>query len=135
MTAPLPDHIGPDTPLRLARAAEIAFPGGGMTAAGLRREAARGNLVIERIAGKDFVSIAAISAMREKCRLGQRAPASTSRMTTQDAPAFGSSAMEASELALAAARASAEKLMKSSPRTSSITIPRRDKAEKAPPMS
>jgi hypothetical protein len=34
----------PDTPLRLAQAAEQAFPGGGMTASGLRREAARGTL-------------------------------------------------------------------------------------------
>ena len=31
-------------PLRLKTAAELAFPLGGMTASGLRKEAARGNL-------------------------------------------------------------------------------------------
>lgn len=34
--------ITDDTPLRLAHAAELAFPGGGMTASGLRKEAAKG---------------------------------------------------------------------------------------------
>jgi hypothetical protein len=41
--------IDRDAPLRLAQAAEIAFPGGGMTASGLRRETGRGRLMIERI--------------------------------------------------------------------------------------
>ena len=54
------DEIGPDTPLRLREAAQIAFPNGGMTESGLRREAKRGNLTIERIAGKDFTTLAAI---------------------------------------------------------------------------
>ncbi len=57
-----------DAPLRLARAAEIAFPDGSMTASGLRKEAARGRLVIERIAGKDYTSLAAIADMRVACR-------------------------------------------------------------------
>jgi hypothetical protein len=106
-----------------------------MTAAGLRREHARGNLQIERIAGKDFVSLAAISVMREKCRLNQKALASTSKTTTPDAPASGSSETEPDALALAAAKASAERLMKGLPPTSSIIIPRRDKGEKARPTS
>ena len=41
--------IGHDQPLRLAVAAALAFPDGSMTASGLRREAARGRLVVERI--------------------------------------------------------------------------------------
>ena len=41
--------IGLDTPLRLDVAAKAAFPFGDMTASGLRREAQRGRLVIERI--------------------------------------------------------------------------------------
>jgi hypothetical protein len=49
---PTRDEIAADTPLRLAVAAEIAFPGSGTTASGLRREGARGRLVIERIAGR-----------------------------------------------------------------------------------
>ena len=36
----IPKDIGLDTPLRLDVAARVAFPGGGMTASGLRREAA-----------------------------------------------------------------------------------------------
>src|SRR5262245_50347109 len=68
MKPAVPNDIGPDTPLRLDMAARVAFPGGGMTASGLRREAARGRLTIERIAGKDFTTLAAIAIMREKCR-------------------------------------------------------------------
>jgi hypothetical protein len=60
--------IGPDTPLRLSDAVKIAFPAGGMTVAGLRREIGRGNLVVERIAGKQFTTLDDIRAMREKCR-------------------------------------------------------------------
>lgn len=59
----------PNTPLRLAEAVRLAFPHGGMTVSGLRREALRGRLAIERIAGKDFTTLAAIEAMREKCRV------------------------------------------------------------------
>lgn len=58
-----------ETPLRLKDAAEIAFPGGGMTPSGLRREALRGTLVIERVAGKDYVTLKAIAEMRGKCRV------------------------------------------------------------------
>jgi hypothetical protein len=38
----------------------LAFPDGSMSASGLRREAARGRLVIERIAGKDYTTLANI---------------------------------------------------------------------------
>jgi hypothetical protein len=58
-----------DAPLRLADAIEIAFPRGGITVSGLRKEAAKGRLIIERIAGKDFVTLAAINAMRAACRV------------------------------------------------------------------
>src|SRR5436190_23250434 len=44
--------VGPDTPLRLADAVRLAFPHGGMSPSGLRREASRGRLAIEKIAGK-----------------------------------------------------------------------------------
>jgi hypothetical protein len=50
---PIHGDVGDDTPLRLAVAAATAFPDGSMTASGLRRECARGRLVIERIAGRD----------------------------------------------------------------------------------
>jgi hypothetical protein len=57
------------TPLRLKIAAERAFPGGGMTASGLRREADRGRLIVERIAGKDYTTMQAIADMRKLCRV------------------------------------------------------------------
>jgi len=60
--------ITPDTPLRLADAAKIAFPMGGMSVAGLRRERDRNRLVTERIAGKEFTTLAHIERMRELCR-------------------------------------------------------------------
>src|SRR5580693_1794997 len=63
------DSISPDVPLRLSIAAALAFPDGSLTAAGLRREAARGRLVIERIAGKDYTTLANIERMREQCRV------------------------------------------------------------------
>ena len=61
--------VDPNLPLRLCTAAAIAFPDGSMSASGLRREAARGRLVIERVAGKDFVTLTAIEEMRKLCRV------------------------------------------------------------------
>src|SRR4249919_2116176 len=71
---PPPEKITPDTPLRLGIAAALAFPDGSMTASGLRREAERGRLVIERVAGKDFTTLANIERMRELCRVQTRVP-------------------------------------------------------------
>jgi hypothetical protein len=71
---PSRDEIGPGTPLRLAVAAGLAFPDGTMTASGLRREAARGRLLIERIAGKDYTTLANIERMRELCRVEAKVP-------------------------------------------------------------
>jgi hypothetical protein len=44
--------IAPDAPLRLVIAATIAYPDGSMTASGLRKEALRGRLAIERVQAK-----------------------------------------------------------------------------------
>src|SRR5262249_16168938 len=73
-SVPAPEHVTRDTPLRLGVAASIAFPDGSMTAAGLRREAARGRLIIERIAGKDYTTLAEIGRMRELCRVKLKVP-------------------------------------------------------------
>src|SRR5215207_5065660 len=43
-----------------------------MTASGLRREGARGRLVIERIAGKDYTTLTNIERMRELCRVQRK---------------------------------------------------------------
>ncbi|MGA8584448.1 MAG: excisionase [Roseiarcus sp.] len=67
--SPLKLAVDNDAPMRLADAIEIAFPRGGITVSGLRKEAAKGRLIIERIAGKDFVTLAAINAMRAECRI------------------------------------------------------------------
>ena len=71
---PTRDEIGPTTPLRLGVAAALAFPDGSMTASGLRRESARGRLVVERIAGKDYTTLANIDRMRELCRVQAKVP-------------------------------------------------------------
>jgi hypothetical protein len=62
-------YVEADVPLRLHVAAKRAFPDGTMTASGLRREAKRGRLVIERIAGKDYTTLANIERMRKLCQL------------------------------------------------------------------
>jgi hypothetical protein len=63
------ENVSPTTPLRLSVAAALAFPDGSMSPSGLRREAARGRLEIERIAGKDYTTLAAIEHMRQLCRV------------------------------------------------------------------
>jgi hypothetical protein len=63
------DNIDPDEPLRLKDAIKFGFPHGGMTVSGLCKEAARGRLVIEKIANKNFTSLRAIGEMRKLCRV------------------------------------------------------------------
>jgi hypothetical protein len=71
------DRVTSDAPLRLSVAAKLAFPDGSMTASGLRREAARGRLQVERIAGKDYTTLEAIKRMRELCRVQAKEPGCT----------------------------------------------------------
>jgi hypothetical protein len=73
---PLAGQLDPDAPLRLSIAASVAFPDGSMTVSGLRREGHRGKLIVERIAGKDYTTLAHIARMRDLCRVEQRAPIS-----------------------------------------------------------
>jgi hypothetical protein len=75
---PARDEIKPDTPLRLSVAAALVFPDGSLTASGLRREGARGRLLIERIAGKDYTTLANIERMRELSRVEVKGPVSIS---------------------------------------------------------
>ena len=63
------DNIHPDDPLRLKDAIKHGFRHGGMTVSGLKREAAKGRLVIERIANKDFTTLRSIQEMRDQCRV------------------------------------------------------------------
>lgn len=120
----LPDreNITETTALRLDVAAAMAFPDGSIGRSGLRREAARGNLEIMRIAGKDYTTLKAIEGMIEKCRAPARGPdpgveagaaavrrlrkeEERARIAELEAKAAGFNS--ARELALAALRASA----------------------------
>src|SRR5437588_11123016 len=73
-TLPSRGEISSETPIRLSVAAALAFPDGSMTVSGLRRECARGRLVIERIAGKDYTTLANIERMRQLCRVEAKVP-------------------------------------------------------------
>jgi hypothetical protein len=110
--------ITDDTPLRLSIAAQLAFPGGGMTASGLRREAQRGRLVIERIAGKDYTTMAHIRRMRDLCRVNHPLPASTSDVPEVIAMQAGSSLIAAGKSAQERAKQTSERLRRRSPPTS-----------------
>jgi hypothetical protein len=61
--------ISDDTPPRLDIAVKAAFPAGGITVAGFRKEIAKGRLDVELIAGKLFTTLGAIARMRERCRV------------------------------------------------------------------
>jgi hypothetical protein len=98
-----------DEPLRLDVAAKLAFPDGSMTASGLRKENAKGRLVIERIAGKDYTTLNDIKDMRKLCRL-ERVPAYGSsqqdglNMESSSNARFGSYETEQESAALVSAR-------------------------------
>jgi hypothetical protein len=110
VTIPSPDQIGPDTPLRLDVAAAVAYPDGSMSGSGLRLEAGRGRLVIERTAGKDYTTLRHIEAMRGLCRRTEKArgcgcaePAAT-MPAASPTPLPGSSRTADTSVALAAAQ-------------------------------
>ena len=118
------DQIADDTPLRLNVAAALAYPDGSMTASGLRREAARGRLAIERTAGKDYTTLGAIRTMRDLCRreargqdCGSGERAATEGPASRTAPC-GSSETETIKRAQAAARMIVQELKGHSPNTS-----------------
>ena len=118
----LPSDLSLTTPIRLSIAAKLSFPDGSMTASGLRREAKRGHLVVKRIAGKDYTTLAAIDRMRELCRLEAKAPDCISAVrdvTKRDAThRSGSSATETVRQAQAALRMTLAELNEPSQHTS-----------------
>src|SRR5262245_49801567 len=116
-------EIGPDTPLRLRTAVKVAFPDGGMGVAGLRREAAKGHLAIETIAGKQFTTLRAIEEMRRQCRdnpkvQGCGSNQSERKMENSANARHGLSVMERARLARAALEENARTLNVRSPNTS-----------------
>lgn len=115
------DEITDTTPLRLDVAAALAFPDGSMGASGLRREAAKGRLAVERIAGKDYTSLQAIEKMRELCRVPPKAPACGSAPRAATPPSesrtrpHGSSSTVDDSIPLASALMIAKALKEHSP--------------------
>lgn len=88
-----------DTPMRLEFAARIAFPDGSIGLRGLRREAAKGRLNIEVIAGKQYTTLADIDEMRKLCRVPAKARTSpggklVTRQASSTPEPSGSSEME-----------------------------------------
>ena len=77
-------EIAADTPLRLVEAVRVAFPAGGMTVSGLRKEIERGRLVVEMIAGKQFTTLANIAEMRRLCRVAPKATVDRTRASNAD---------------------------------------------------
>jgi len=97
--------VDADAPLRLSKAAAIAFPDGSMTKSGLRREAARGRLAIQRIAGKDYTTLRAIGEMVKLCTVEAKQPVPRSDDPRAERQRSLESAMTAeTEAALALAR-------------------------------
>jgi hypothetical protein len=87
------------TPLRLEVAARIAFPDGSMSVGALRRLIKAGQLTVEVIAGKQYLTLQAIEEMRTKCRVTAKDHKSGSENTTtadrqSGASATGSTASE-----------------------------------------
>jgi hypothetical protein len=113
----------PDTPLRLAAAAKIAFPDGGVTASTLRREAQRGRLVIYNIGNKQFTTLGDIERMKEKCRVDPVEPGYGSGQhskakTVSPAKPHGLSGTAGASAARAALLKTARELKGRSPTTS-----------------
>lgn len=66
----VPDRsdVTDETPLLLDIAARLAFPDGSVSGLALKSAASREELVVERIAGRLYTTLAAIREMRIKCR-------------------------------------------------------------------
>ena len=106
--------VSKDAPLKLALAAKLAFPDGSMSASGLRREARKGRLVVERIAGKDYTTVEAIEEMRKLCRIDRRASDYGFEGEEAQRNQPGSSVMDQGKYALDAAFLTAKRLKESS---------------------
>jgi hypothetical protein len=107
-----------------------------MTVSGLRAEARRGRLIIERIAGKDYTTLANILAMRQLCQLEPKVHGCISEAAGQTGFRPGSSwtvTVDDTKKAQAAARAIVRELSEpSKPTSPTSTSPRRPEMRKIP---
>lgn len=110
---PCPPGIHLDTPLLLAKAVAIAFPGGSLKPSTLMTEHRRGNLALEKVGGRWFVTLRDIQEMRKKCRVVVNRPDFGSGNEPVARP-YTSSSTEAERSARAAALMRAERLKKRS---------------------
>jgi hypothetical protein len=129
---------GLDTPLRLEQAVKLAFPFGGMTVSGLRRERDRGTLATEKIAGKEFTTLRNVEEMRVKCRAQLKGPdygsnlkSATTRGGSSGKPP-GSSETERRRSARAALEQNAKALSKHLLNTLPRNTPSRETADVIP---
>lgn len=72
LNVPDRSEVQEDTPLRLEVAAALAFPDGGVSASGLRRERDNGRLVTFFVANKEFTTLEAVKRMIEACTVATR---------------------------------------------------------------
>ena len=130
--------LTPTTPLRLEKAAQLAFPDGSISASTLRRMIVAGKLDAELIAGKYFVTLAAIGEMRNRCRVQAKVPASGYSPHAGTKPvgpsnrACGASETGDSSEALASARAILRTLKAPSETTSPASTERLESASVIP---
>lgn len=113
LTFPCPPGVSLDTPLRLSKAVAIAFPDGALKPSTLMTEHQRGNLELEKIGGRWFVTLRAIMEMRKKCRVVVNRPGFGSESEQAVRP-YTLSSTEAERSARAAALMRAERLKKRS---------------------
>jgi len=120
---------GRTAPLRLSVAARLAFPDGSMSDSALRRLIVSGQLEAEFIAGKYYVTLAAIEEMRGRCRVNRK---------DQDLPSTvegtGLSATEEKTVALDAMNMTAKLLRQNLQNTSSRSMTRKRPSAKVNPM-
>jgi hypothetical protein len=126
MSALLPRIIvDNDTPQRLG----VVAAQFGLTAAALRTEAQRGRLVIARVAGKDWTSVAEVQRMFGLCRVTREALTCGSDQPASERAAaiarYGSSETPDTSAALASAWASVKRLRRRSPTISPANMHRR----------
>jgi len=129
MTRAIADLLD-DDPITLDEASRLVLRGA-VTVSTLRAEAKRGNLPVERIGKNLFTTPAYIKQMRERCRVQQSRPDSTSEKTESNPS--GSSVTGTATDELAVLRATALALKNGSLNTSQKSI-RRDQPKAASPI-
>jgi hypothetical protein len=129
MSPRIPEAVTPTTPLRLEIACQLAFPDSSVSASALRRMVVTGKVEAEFIAGKYYVTLAAIEEMRKQCRVKAKDPASPSTVEK-----CGSSATDKSTAALDAMNKTAMALKENLRTTSSKSTTRPKRSAKVIPI-